>query len=64
MLNFLSLETAPVCVLGEGKQLAGGGWSAVAGGEGKTDSTQGERIWSSLGRQKVKRGLLLIIHIL
>ncbi len=53
-----------MCVLGEGKQLPGGGWSAVAGGGGRTDSTQGERIWSSLGRQKVNHGLLLIIHIL
>jgi hypothetical protein len=33
-------------------------------GGGGTDSTQGDRICSSLGRQKVKHGLLLIIHIL
>jgi hypothetical protein len=31
---------------------------------GEADSTQGDRIWSSLVRQKVERGLLLIIHIL
>ncbi len=29
-------------------------------GWGKADNTQGERIWSSLGRHKVKRGLLVI----
>jgi hypothetical protein len=53
--------------LGEGKQLAGGGWSAEAGGGGRRgegNSTQGERIWSSFQRQKVERGLLLLIHIL
>jgi hypothetical protein len=38
---------------------------AVAVGEGGgVDSTQGERISRSLGCQKVKRELLLIIHIL
>jgi hypothetical protein len=31
---------------------------------GGGDSTQGERIWSSFGRQKVKLGLLLLLHIL
>ncbi len=53
--------------LGEGKQLAGGGWSAVAGGGGgvgRADSIQGERIWSSFQGQKVELGLLLLIHIL
>ncbi len=41
------------------------GWLAVArGGGGEADSTQGETIWSSLGRQKVKHGLLSIINIL
>jgi hypothetical protein len=61
-----SKSSLRVC-LGEGKQLAGGGWSAVAGGggrRGRADSTQGERIWSSFQRQKVERGLLLLIHIL
>jgi hypothetical protein len=61
-----SKSSLPVC-LGEGKQLAGGGWSAVAGGGGRrgmADSTQGERIWSSFQWQKVERGLLLLIHIL
>ncbi len=61
-----SKSSVRVC-LGEGNQLAGGGWSAVAGvggGGGRADSTQGERIWSSFQRQKVKRGLLLLIHIL
>jgi hypothetical protein len=52
-----------VC-LGEGEQLAGRGRSAVAGGGGEADSTQGERIWSSLVRQKVERWLLLLIPIL
>jgi hypothetical protein len=52
-----------VC-LGEGEQLAGGGRSAVVGGWGEADSTHGERIWSSLVRQKVERGLLLLIPIL
>ncbi len=28
------------------------------------DDTQGDRNWSSLGRQKEKHGLLVIIHIL
>jgi hypothetical protein len=43
-----------------------GGWGVISSSRGRerTDSTQGERIWSSLGRQKVERGLLLIIHIL
>jgi hypothetical protein len=67
MLNFLSSKTAPdslsLCVWGEGKQLAGRGWSAAAGSGGGADSTQGDRIWSSLGRQKARCGLLLIIHI-
>jgi hypothetical protein len=31
---------------------------------GEAYSTQGERIWSSLARQKVERGLLLLIPIL
>ncbi len=31
---------------------------------GRTDCTQGERIWSGLGRQKVERCLLVIFHIL
>jgi hypothetical protein len=52
----------PVCSE-EGNQLAGGGWLAVKRGGG-ADNTQGERIWSNLGRQKVNHGLLLIIHIL
>jgi hypothetical protein len=43
---------------GRGEVSSGRGW----GGGG--DRTQGERIWSSFERQKVKRGLLLIIHIL
>jgi hypothetical protein len=58
-----SKSSQRVC-LGEGKQLAGRGWSAVAEGGGSADSTQGERIWSSFQRQKVERGLLLLIHIL
>jgi hypothetical protein len=37
--------------------MAGGGWSAVAGGGGG-DSTHGERIWNSVRQQKVKRGLV------
>jgi hypothetical protein len=50
---------------GGGETAAGRGWSAAAGGgRGGGENTQGERIWSSLGRQKVKCGLLLIIHIL
>jgi hypothetical protein len=56
-----------VCVLGEGKQLAGGRWSAIAGGggrRGRADSTLGEQIWSSFQQQKVEHGLLLLIHIL
>ncbi len=53
-----------VCALGKGEQLAGRERSAVSGAGGGADNTQGERIWSSLGRQKVKRGLLLIIHFL
>jgi hypothetical protein len=57
-----SKSSLRVC-LREGNQLAGGGWSAVAGGEGRADSTQREIIWSSFQRQKVKRGLLLLIHI-
>ncbi len=36
--------------------MGGGGWRA--------DSTQVERIWSSFQRQKVERGLLLLIHFL
>ncbi len=43
--------------------MGGGGGSASAGG-GAADDTQGDRNWSSLGRQKEKRGLLVIIHIL
>jgi hypothetical protein len=58
----MSTKTAPdpfsmYCMCG------GRGNSWRAGGEGG-DITQGERVWSSLGRQKVKPGLLLIIHIL
>ncbi len=34
------------------------------GGGGGADGTQGEKIWDSLIRQKVKRGLLVLIHIL
>jgi hypothetical protein len=63
--NFGHLATLPLSRMsGEGKQLAGGGRSAEARGWGEWDSTQGERIWSRLGRQKVQRGLLLIIRIL
>jgi hypothetical protein len=40
-----------------------GGGSAAAGDGGSTGNAQGERIWSSLERQKVLRGLL-VIHIL
>jgi hypothetical protein len=40
------------------------GVGSSRGGKGGADSAQGERIWSSLGRKKVKRGLLVIIHIL
>ncbi len=62
------VETAPdslsLCVLGGGGEKAGGrGVVSSSRGRG-TDNTQGERIWSRLGRQKVKRGLLSIIHIL
>jgi hypothetical protein len=45
---------------GGGETARGGEWSAVAGGGGRTDSTQGERIWSSFQRQKVERALLLL----
>ncbi len=49
----------PVC--SGGGEIAGGrGVVSRAGGH----NTLGERIWSSLGRQKVKRQLLLTIHIL
>ncbi len=41
----------------------GSGWVRQQQGWGIADSTQGERIWSSLGRHKVKRGSL-IIHFL
>jgi hypothetical protein len=53
-----------LCVSGGGKTAGGRGVVSSSWGWGKTDSTQGDRIWRSLGRQKVKRGLLLIIHIL
>ncbi len=53
-----------MCVLGVGKQLAGGGVVSSSRRWGRTDSTQGERIWSSFQRQKVERELLLLIHIL
>jgi hypothetical protein len=67
MLNFLSSETAPdplyLCVWGRGNS-----WRAEvvssSRGWGGGDSTQGETIWNSLGRQELKRRLLLIIHIL
>jgi hypothetical protein len=43
----------------------GGRWEVSSSrGWGEPDSTQGERIWSSLVRQKVERGLLLLIPIL
>jgi hypothetical protein len=51
--------------------MSGGGGTAGGRGEvsssrgwGEADCTQGERIWSSLVRQKVERGLLLLIPIL
>jgi hypothetical protein len=50
------LQILSPCVSGGGETAGGRGVSAVAG--------DGERIWSSLGRQKVKPGLLFIIHIL
>jgi hypothetical protein len=58
-----SPDALSVHIWGEGKQLAGGGRSAVVGVEGGGER-QGEGIWSSFQRQKVKNGLLLIIHIL
>jgi hypothetical protein len=59
-----SRSSLRVC-LRRGTQLAGmAGLVSSSRGWGKAGSTQGERIWSSLGRKKVKRGLLLIIHIL
>jgi hypothetical protein len=42
----------------------GSGWVKAAAGVGEADNTERERIWSSLGRQKNKHGLLVIIHIL
>jgi hypothetical protein len=59
-----SRSSLPVC-LGEGDTAGGRGVvSSSRGWGGGADSTQGERIWSSLERQKVERGLLLMIHIL
>jgi hypothetical protein len=52
-----------LCVLGEGKQLAGGGGKQQQGMEAAND-TQEDRNWSSLGRQKEMRWILTIIHIL
>ncbi len=61
-----SRSSLRVC-LEEGKrgETAGGrGEVSISRGWGEADSTQGERIWSSFQRQKVERGLLLLIHIL
>jgi hypothetical protein len=54
----------PVCS-GGGETAGGHGVvnSSRGWGEGR-QTAQGESIWSSLGRQKVKHGLLFIIHIL
>jgi hypothetical protein len=53
-------------VWGRGNSRTAGGWGEVSSSRGweEADSTQGERIWSSLERQKVERGLLLLIPIL
>jgi hypothetical protein len=53
----------PLSILMEGKQLAGRGEVSSSRGWRLTGNTQGERNWSSLERQKVWRGLL-VIHIL
>jgi hypothetical protein len=49
-----------------GEETAGGrGWSAVAGGGGRTDSTRGERIWSVSNGRKLSVGFCYyFIHIL
>jgi hypothetical protein len=49
---------------GGGKTAGGRGEVSSSRGWGEVDSTQGERIWRSFQRQKVERGLLLLIHIL
>jgi hypothetical protein len=57
------LQILSPCVSARGE--TAGGWemvSSMQGGGG--GSTQGERICSSLGRQKVRRAFLLIIHFL
>ncbi len=46
-----------------GGETAGGRWVVSSSrGWGEADSTQGERVWRSFQRQKVERGLLLLIH--
>ncbi len=62
------------CSLGEGQIVSSGGGSAAAGGGGGGDNSHGERIWekmlriilswSSLGRQKIKPGLLVFMNVL
>ncbi len=49
---------------GGGGTAGGRGEVSSSGGWGEAHSTQGERIWSSLVRQKVERRLLLLIPIL
>ncbi len=58
-----SRSSLRVCV-GGGETAGERGEVSSSGGVGGGDSTQGERIWNSFGRQKVRRGLLLIIYIL
>jgi hypothetical protein len=51
--------------MSRGGETAGGrGEVSSSRGWGEADSTQGERIWSSLVRQKVEHELLLLIPIL
>jgi hypothetical protein len=48
---------------GKGNSWQGRGVSSSRG-VGAAEDKHGDRNWSSLGRQKDKRGLLVIIHIL
>ncbi len=58
-----SRSSLPVCS-GGGETAGGRGVVSSNRGWGEADSTQGDRIWSTLVRQKVECGLLLLIHIL
>jgi hypothetical protein len=58
------LQILSPCVSGGGETAGGRGVVSSSRGWGEADSTQGDRIWSSLVRRKVERGLLLMIHIL